>query len=113
MTSTSLVTRRPAYITIEYTWMKCKTALSVVFLGCGAQDSVVIPRGRSSTSASTPVSRRCARLCWFSGGPEFIAKPLKLERNFRSHTGNLNVAAMVLDYMFDAFLESAVLIAKD
>ena len=50
MTSTSLVTRRPAYITIEYTWMKCTTALSVVFLGCGAQDSVVIPRGRSSTS---------------------------------------------------------------
>ena len=49
----------------------------------------------------------------FSGGREFIAKPLKLERNFRSHTGNLNVAAMVLDYMFDAFLESAVLIAKD
>ncbi len=48
-----------------------------------------------------------------SGGCESIAKPLKLERNFRSHTGILNVAAAVLEQIFDAFPESAVSLSKD
>jgi hypothetical protein len=79
MTSTSMVTRRPAYITIEYTWMKCKTALSVVFLGCGAQDSVVIPRGRSSTS-----SRRRRRLP-FRGVAQGCAGLVEAPSLSRSH----------------------------
>ena len=48
-----------------------------------------------------------------SGGCESIAKPMKLERNFRSHSSILNVAAVVLDKMFDAFPESAVLLTRD
>ena len=42
-----------------------------------------------------------------------IERPMKLETNFRSHSGILNVAAFVLDRMFGAYPESALLLPKD
>ena len=42
-----------------------------------------------------------------------IERPLKLETNFRSHSGILKVAAFVLEKMFGAYPESALLLPKD
>ena len=46
-------------------------------------------------------------------GRAHINRPVQLDVNFRSHSGILNVAANILDIMFDFFPGSATILSKD